>query len=144
MLYILNGPNLDFLGKREVSVYGEKSLLDIQLDCEALARAKNMPISFLQSNYEGQLIDWVHEADQKARGLIINAAGLTHTSVSLGDAIKILTIPTIELHITNPYKRESFRHISYLSPVVSATIAGFGWAGYTLALKALIELIERS
>ena len=147
MIYILNGPNLNLLGSREPSLYGSKTMEDIKSACLEEALKLNLSVDFRQTNTEGVLIDWVQEAGQKApqkvQGLIINAAGYTHTSVALHDALKTLTIPIIELHISNPHQREPFRHHSFISPVAHGIVAGFGPSGYTLALSAIKILLER-
>jgi 3-dehydroquinate dehydratase-2 len=147
VIYILNGPNLNFLGEREPSIYGSKTLEEIKNDCLKEALKLNLSVDFRQTNTEGTLIDWVQEAaqntPQKVQGLIINGGAYTHTSVALYDALKMLTIPLIELHISNPHKREPFRHHSFISPAAHGIVAGFGPSGYTLALSAIKILLER-
>lgn len=139
-LYILNGPNLNRLGKREPEIYGHTTLAEV----EAWSRdaAGDHPVEFRQTNAEYQLIDWVHEAiDAKAAGLIINPAGLTFTSVPVMDALKMFSAPKIELHISNIHAREAVYHRSLMSPVVTAVIAGLGPNGYRVAVRALLDLI---
>jgi len=139
-IWILNGPNLNLLGEREPEIYGPDTLLDIHEATKRLAHEIGVSIDFRQSNREGELIEWVHEARQAASALIINAGGYTHTSVSLRDAVASLKIPVVEVHLSNIYAREPFRRHSYLSEVVHGTITGFGAQGYLLALKAASSL----
>ncbi|MTH63983.1 type II 3-dehydroquinate dehydratase [Paracoccus shanxieyensis] len=139
-IHILNGPNLNRLGKREPEIYGHTTLAEV----EAWARdaAQGTPVEFRQSNAESQIIDWIHEAiDDGARGIIINPAGLTFTSVPVMDALKMFPGPIIELHISNIHRREAIYHKSLMSPVVTAVIAGLGPKGYPTAVRALLELI---
>ncbi|WP_306253918.1 type II 3-dehydroquinate dehydratase [Parvularcula sp. IMCC14364] len=143
-VFILNGPNLNLLGVREPAVYGHDTLSQIEERCIARASAKNLMIDFRQTNTEGELIDWVHEANGGAQALILNAAGYSHTSVALHDALKACAIPKIELHISNIHAREAFRHKSMVSPVVTGLICGFGTDGYVMALDAAARLIEKS
>lgn len=140
MIHILNGPNLNRLGKREPEIYGHTTLAEV----EAWARdaAGDEPVVFRQSNAEHQIIDWIHEAiDEGSRGLIINPAGLTFTSVPVMDALKMFPGPVIELHISNIHRREAVYHKSLVSPVATAVIAGLGPRGYPAAVRALLELI---
>lgn len=141
-IYVLNGPNLNLLGTREPEIYGSHTLNDIKLACEARAATFGMDIVFHQSNHEGALIDWMHEARIEGCALILNAAGLTHTSIALHDAIKTLTIPVVEVHLSNPHKREAFRHMSYITPVANGVIAGFGLTSYVLAIEAAAQLCK--
>lgn len=141
-IYVLNGPNLNLLGLREPEIYGYNTLADVKVACETRAAAYGLTIEFRQSNHEGVLIDWVQEARGKACAVILNAAGLTHTSVALHDALKTLTIPVIEVHLSNPHKREAFRHHSYITPVAHGVIAGFGMKSYVLAVEAAAELVD--
>jgi 3-dehydroquinate dehydratase-2 len=143
MIYILNGPNLNRLGEREVNLYGHATLATIEANCSRMAADLGLKVDCRQTNCEGQLIDWVHEASLAAQGLIINAGGLAHTSIALHDALKIVPVPIMEVHLTNVYRREAFRHHSYVAAAATATIAGMGPAGYTLALTAIKYLIER-
>ncbi len=139
VIYILHGPNLNLLGTREPEIYGSATLEQWQAACEAVAAEQQVAIVWRQSNQEGELVDWIQEAGQKASGLILNAAAYTHSSVALRDAVSALTIPTIEVHLSNIYAREDFRHHSYLSPVVKGVICGLGGEGYVLALRALLD-----
>jgi 3-dehydroquinate dehydratase-2 len=141
-IYILNGPNLNLLGLREPNVYGNETLVDLEARCVAKAKALGFEAVFRQTNTEGELIDWVHEAQGKGCGIIINGAGYTHTSVALHDALKGVNMPTIEVHLSNIYKREPFRHHSYISPVAHGVICGFGGQSYELALEGLASIIN--
>jgi 3-dehydroquinate dehydratase-2 len=144
VLYVLNGPNLNLLGVREPDVYGHATLADGQALCEAAAAndASGATVVFRQTNHEGELIDWVQEAREKASALVLNAAGYTHTSVALHDALKALTIPIVECHLSNPAARERFRHRSYVSPVAAGVVSGFGSFSYELAVKAALRLVQ--
>lgn len=132
--YVLNGPNLNLLGQREPEVYGRTTLAEIEALCRA--RANGRSLEFRQSNHEGELIDWLHEAREKAALVIINPGAYTHTSVALHDAVKAIDIPVIEVHLSNPAAREPFRHVSYVAPVATGVIAGFGAQSYALAIEA--------
>ena len=136
-IMILNGPNLNLLGVREPEIYGHDTLSDIADMCEEFGQKQGLSIDFRQSNHEGTLIDWIQEALDDADGLVINAAAYTHTSVAIHDALKILSIPIVEIHISNPSEREKFRHISYIEPVAAHIIKGKGVKGYTEALAFL-------
>ncbi|WP_105419467.1 type II 3-dehydroquinate dehydratase [Neorhizobium sp. T25_27] len=136
-IFVLNGPNLNMLGKREPSIYGAATLKDVEKDCIAAGRELGFDVDFRQSNHEGVLIDWMHEANEKAVGVAINAGAYTHTSIALHDAIKAISVPVIELHISNVHAREEFRHHSMIAPAVKGVICGFGTASYILALHAL-------
>jgi 3-dehydroquinate dehydratase-2 len=136
-VYILNGPNLNLLGTREPEIYGSETLTDITRRCEAKAKALGLAVAIRQTNEEGELIGWVQEAREKASGIIINAAAYTHTSLALHDALKASAVPIIEVHLSNVYKREPFRHKSYVSPAAQGVICGFGGQGYEFALEAL-------
>lgn len=138
-IYVLSGPNLNMLGKREPEIYGSQTLDDIHGLLKAKAAQRKIDVNCLQSNHEGELVDYIQEAGDKASGLIINAGALTHTSVALADAIKAIDIPVIEVHMSNVYQREEFRHHSYLSPVVIGVICGFGSQSYELALDFLLK-----
>ena len=140
VLYVLNGPNLNLLGEREPEIYGRDTLADVQKRCEVAADGAQ--VVFLQSNHEGQLVDWIQEARTKASALIINPAAYTHTSVALYDALKTLSIPVIECHLSNPAAREAFRHHSYVSLAATGVIAGLGVQGYEMAVKAALNLIR--
>lgn len=137
-VYVLNGPNLNLLGLREPEIYGSDTLDDIADMLEDKARGLGLEIELRQSNHEGHLIDWLQEANAEgAKGVILNAAAFTHTSVALHDAIKAITVPVIEVHLSNPHKREEFRHKSFIASAARGTIAGFGALSYALALDAI-------
>lgn len=140
-VFVLNGPNLNLLGTREKNVYGETTLADIEARCLARAKALGLTVDFRQTNIEGELVGWVQEAREDACGLALNAAAYTHTSVALHDALRMLEIPVIEVHISNVYKREEFRHKSHVSTAATGVICGLGPHGYELALDAIKELI---
>ena len=136
-IFVLNGPNLNLLGAREPEIYGHDTLDDIAGMLEDRARALDLTIDMRQSNHEGHLIDWMHEAQAMgAKAILLNAAGFTHTSVALHDAIKAVATPVIEVHLSNPHAREEFRHISLVGRAARGTIAGFGALSYLLALEA--------
>ena len=136
-VFVLNGPNLNLLGTREPEIYGSDTLDDIAGMLEDRARALGLEIDLRQSNHEGHLIDWLHEAQGvEAKAVLLNAGALTHTSVALYDAIKAIRTPVIEVHLSNPHQREDFRHKSYVGMAAKATIAGLGAQGYLLALEA--------
>ncbi|WP_455872791.1 type II 3-dehydroquinate dehydratase [Rhizobium yanglingense] len=139
-IFVLNGPNLNLLGTREPGIYGGKTLTDIETDCKAVGGELGLEIDFRQSNHEGVLIDWLHEANGKAAGVMLNAGAYTHTSLALHDAIRAISIPVVELHITNVHAREEFRHKSLIAPAVKGVICGFGPHSYILALHALKNL----
>ena len=136
---VLHGPNLNLLGTREPEVYGHLTLADIDRDLQRLGEAWEAHVESKQSNHEGQLIDWLHEAREKKRGIVINPGGFTHTSVALRDAIAGIGLPTVEVHLSNIHKRESFRHTSLTAAVCIGTIAGFGANSYALGLRALLD-----
>ena len=140
LIYILNGPNLNLLGTREPEIYGSETLGDIESRLKALSNEDN--IVFRQSNHEGELVDWVQEASEKAAVLIVNAGAYTHTSVALHDALRACEAPILEVHLSNPAARESFRKRNYVAPLAKGTIAGFGAQGYELALQAALKLIK--
>src|SRR4051794_35484536 len=142
-VYVLNGPNLNLLGLREPEIYGRETLAELETSCRTKAHALGLEIAFRQSNVEGELVTWIQEARESASGLIINAAAYTHTSVAIHDAIKSSGLPAVEVHLSNVYRREPFRHKSYLSPVVVGVICGFGGFTYELALEALARLAEK-
>ena len=139
-IFILNGPNLNLLGTREPGVYGAASLADIERDCAAAGKRLGLAVDFRQTNHEGVLVDWIQEAMGAARGIVINPGAYTHTSVAVHDAIRAVGLPVIEVHISNIFARESFRHRSYVSPVAAGTICGLGPQGYVLALEAMQAL----
>lgn len=136
-ILILNGPNLNLLGTREPGMYGPQTLAEIEQACVARAKALGLVLQFRQSNHEGELVDWVQAAADEADGLIINAGAYTHTSVAIHDALRTLQTPIIEVHLSNIYQREPFRHHSYISPVARGVLCGFGAAGYVMALDAM-------
>jgi 3-dehydroquinate dehydratase II len=140
VLYVLNGPNLNLLGVREPDIYGRETLDDVRALCEAAADGAT--VVFRQTNHEGELIDWVQEAREKASALVINPAGYGHTSVALLDALKTLTVPIVECHLSNPAARERFRHRSHVSPVAAGVVSGFGPISYELAVKAALRLAQ--
>lgn len=140
VLYVLNGPNLNLLGVREPDIYGRQTLTDVQAMCERAAG--DATVVFRQTNHEGELIDQVQEAREKGAALVINPAGYGHTSVALLDALKTLTIPIVECHLSNPAARERFRHRSYVSPVAAGVVSGFGPFSYELAVKAALRLAQ--
>ena len=140
-IYVLNGPNLNLLGLREPEIYGSDTLDDIAGQLEDRARELGLEIDLRQSNHEGHLIDWLHEAQARgAKAVILNPGGYTHTSIALHDAVKSITTPVIEVHLSNPHAREDFRHRSYVGRAARGTIAGFGALSYTLALEAAARL----
>lgn len=141
-IFILNGPNLNLLGVREPSVYGHDTLADIEERCLARASALDLQIEFRQSNHEGQLVDWIQEARESADGIILNAGALTHTSVAVLDALSAAGLPVIEVHLSNIFRRESFRHHSFVSLAADGVICGLGPQGYELAVDAVASLIE--
>ncbi len=143
-ILILNGPNLNLLGLREPEIYGRETLDDIRAMLEGEARALKLAIDFRQTNSEGELVDWIQGARQGVAGLILNAGAYTHTSIAVLDALKALKLPIIEVHLSNVYRRESFRHVSYVSQAATGVIAGLGSNGYLLALQALARLIDRT
>lgn len=140
-ILIINGPNLNMLGKREPEIYGHQTLDDIKQLCEAAGKDNSIAIDFRQSNTEGEIVDWIHEAIKKSDAIIINAGAYTHTSVAIRDALLNFDKPIIELHISNIFKREEFRHHSYISDIATGLICGLGASGYTLAIKAAKEII---
>ena len=142
-ILILNGPNLNMLGVREPAIYGSDTLGDIEERCHAHAKGLSLEIDFRQTNIEGELVTWIQECRTTHQGVIINAAAFTHTSVALLDALSLLDTPIIEVHLSNIFERESFRHHSYVSPVAAGVICGFGWRGYTLALEAIKDILDK-
>ncbi|APT58930.1 MAG: type II 3-dehydroquinate dehydratase [Azospirillum brasilense] len=144
MVYVLNGPNLNLLGKRQPQIYGHETLADVEQACRETAAGLGLEIRFHQSNREYEIIDWIHEAREVAAGIVINPAAFTHTSVAILDALKTFEGPIIEVHISNVHQRESFRHHSYVTLAASGVIAGFGTQGYTLALQRVARLIGES
>jgi 3-dehydroquinate dehydratase-2 len=142
-IYVLNGPNLNLLGEREPAIYGTATLADLEKLSQTAAAPLGATVVFRQSNHEGELVDWVQEARRQAAAVVINAGGYTHTSVALHDALKVLTIPVVEVHLSNPGNREDFRHKSLVSPAASGVIAGFGPLGYRLAIEAAVALAAK-
>ncbi len=141
-LFVLNGPNLNALGKREPGIYGGHTLADIEALCRAEGERLGFAIDFRQTNHEGVLVDWIHEAGDTAAGIAINAGAYTHTSIALHDAIRAIRIPVVELHLSNVHAREEFRHKSMIAPAVKGVICGFGEHSYILALQALKSLTK--
>jgi 3-dehydroquinate dehydratase-2 len=141
VVFVLNGPNLNMLGLREPEIYGSDTLDDIANLLEDRARELGLEVDMRQSNHEGHLVDWIQEANAvKAKAVLINAGGFTHTSIAIHDAIKAVTVPVIEVHLSNPHKREDFRHRSYIGMAAKGTVAGFGALSYLLALDAAAKL----
>ena len=141
-VYVLNGPNLNLLGTREPKIYGHATLDDVEKLCRETAKRHRFEIEFRQSNHEGEIVDSVHEAAaKKAAGIIINAGAYTHTSLALRDAVAAVELPVIEVHISNIFARESFRHQSHIAPVAKASLCGFGIEGYALAIEGLATLL---
>ena len=141
-IFVLNGPNLNALGKREPGIYGGKTLADIEADCKKAGAGLGLAVDFRQSNHEGDLVDWIQEAGEKAAGIIINPGAYSHTSIAIHDAIRSAApVPVVEVHLSNIHAREAFRHVSMVSPVAVGMICGFGPLGYALALRALAARI---
>lgn len=146
-IYVLNGPNLNLLGTRDPATYGRETLADVEQRCQSAAEDLSLELIFRQSNHEGKLVDWIHEAGRAVMagdsiGVVLNAGAYTHTSVALADAITGISVPTIEVHISNVHAREAFRHHSYLSPVAAGIIVGLGTYGYEAAIHALAHLAK--
>ena len=139
-IYVLSGPNLNLLGTREPEIYGHETLDDVRALCEARAKSLGREIVFRQSNHEGELIDWIQEAREKASALVINPAGYSHTSVAILDTLKAVGIPVVECHMSNPARREAFRHHSYVSLAATGVVTGLGAASYELAVEAAAGL----
>jgi 3-dehydroquinate dehydratase-2 len=142
-VYVLNGPNLNLLGMREPEIYGRATLADIEQAVAARAKTHGLDIVFRQSNHEGVLVDWIHEARAKSSGVIVNPGAYSHTSIAIYDAFKALDRPIVEVHLTNPHRREAFRHRDYVSEVAKGVIVGLGLSGYLFAVDALAELVKK-
>jgi 3-dehydroquinate dehydratase II len=143
-VYVLNGPNLNLLGQREPDIYGRTTLAGIAALTAKRAKNHGLAVDFRQSNHEGELVEWIQEAREQAAGVVINAGAYTHTSVALHDALRLLECPIIEVHLSNTFAREEFRHHSHISPVATGLIMGFGAQGYLLAIDAIASLIEKA
>jgi 3-dehydroquinate dehydratase-2 len=141
-IFILNGPNLNLIGEREPEIYGAGTLAAIEEGLLAQAAEAGFGVDFRQTNHEGVLVDWIQESRHAASALILNAGGYTHTSVAVLDALRALSLPIAEVHLSNIFKRETFRHRSYVSPAATGVICGFGAQGYRLALIAMIEILK--
>jgi 3-dehydroquinate dehydratase-2 len=141
-ILVLNGPNLNLLGVREPKTYGSETLADIEESCLERAAALDLSLDFRQSNHEGQIIDWIQEARESADGIIINAGAYTHTSIAILDALRACELPIIEVHLSNVFARETYRHHSYISSVARGVICGFGAQSYILALEAIAYILE--
>jgi len=141
-VWVLNGPNLNLLGEREPDTYGSETLADIEKRCAQAAKKAGMKLEFRQTNHEGELVAWIQEARDGVAGLAINAGAYTHTSVAVHDALRLLAIPIVEVHLSNIFAREEFRHHSFVSPVATGVICGFGGDSYLLALQALATKIS--
>ncbi len=141
LVVVLNGPNLNLLGKRQPEIYGRETLADVEANCRRVGAELKLDIEFRQSNREYEIIDWIHEARGRAAGIVINPAAFTHTSVAILDALLTFEGPIIEVHISNVHKREPFRHHSYVSMAASGVIVGCGVQGYTLALQRIAALL---
>ncbi len=142
-VFILNGPNLNLLGHREPEIYGVESLADVEASCRNVGKKLGLDIEFRQTNHEGELVDWIQQAGEEGAALIINAGAYSHTSIAIMDALKALPIPIIEVHLSNIFAREGFRHHSYISPIATGIICGFGPKGYQLGLEAVYESLMR-
>jgi 3-dehydroquinate dehydratase-2 len=140
-VFVLNGPNLNLLGSREPEIYGRDTLDDVRKKTEARAKAAGLAIDFRQSNHEGELIDWIQEARTKASGIILNAGAFSHTSIGILDALSAAELPVIEVHLSNIFRRESFRQHSYVSTAAKGVICGLGVHGYELAVEAMAKLV---
>jgi 3-dehydroquinate dehydratase-2 len=143
-IFVLNGPNLNMLGVREPAVYGRETLEDVRQRTETRARSLGLAVDFRQSNMEGELVTWIQEAREAADGIILNAGAYTHTSIAILDALTAAEKPVIELHLSNVFRRESFRHHSYVSPAAQGVICGFGPMGYELAIEAMADLLKKA
>ena len=142
MILVLNGPNLNLLGLREPAIYGHETLSDIEEACLERAAELGLSLDFRQSNHEGQLVDWIQEARQTADGIILNAGAYSHTSIAILDALNAAELPVVEVHLSNIFRREEFRHNSYVSRAARGVICGFGGHGYELALAAMARVLR--
>ena len=142
LIAVLNGPNLNMLGLRQPEIYGSATLDDVEQLCAEAAEGLGLAIDFRQTNGEGELISWVQECRGRASGIVINPAGLSHTSISLMDALLSVELPVVEVHISNIHRREQFRHLSYVSTMATGVLCGFGTHGYALALTAMARILE--
>lgn len=140
---VLNGPNLNMLGVREPHIYGSMTLDDLESACQERAEQLGLSVDFRQSNHEGELVSWIQQARTEHDGIVINAGAYSHTSVAIMDALILAELPVVEVHLSNIYKREPFRHHSYISAVAKGMICGFGPTGYLLALEAMTQLLDR-
>ncbi|WP_306262679.1 type II 3-dehydroquinate dehydratase [Pararhizobium sp. IMCC21322] len=142
LIFVLNGPNLNLLGKRQPDIYGHETLADVEVDCRSLASELGFDIRFHQSNREYELIDWIHEAREIGAAIVINPAAFTHTSVAILDALNTFEGPVMEVHISNVHQREAFRHHSYVSMRADGVIAGMGTQGYQLAIRRAVAQVQ--
>ena len=143
-VFVLNGPNLNLLGTREPAIYGAETLADVRRRTETRATALGLEVDFRQTNSEGTLVDWIQEARDRAGGIVINAGAYTHTSIAMLDALNAAAVPVVELHLSNVFRREPFRHKSYVTPAAEGLICGFGPKGYELAIDAMADLLART
>jgi 3-dehydroquinate dehydratase II len=141
---VLNGPNLNMLGVREPAVYGRQSLADVEAACRARASGLGLTIEFRQSNHEGELVGWIQEARATASGIILNAGALTHTSIAILDALQAAELPVVEVHLSNIFRREAYRHHSYVSAAATGVICGLGVKGYEFALEAMAGIVNKN
>jgi 3-dehydroquinate dehydratase II len=142
-VYVLNGPNLNLLGTRQPETYGHSTLKDVEALCRKAASSHGLDVEFRQSNHEGELVDWIHEAGaKKAAGVVLNAGGYTHSSVAIRDAVAAVAVPVVEVHISNVFAREDFRHFSHIAPVAKGTLSGFGINGYALAIGGIAAMLD--
>ena len=142
LVYVLNGPNLNMLGVREPAIYGSETLADLRSRTEKVAASNGLKIDFRQSNVEGEIVNWIQEAREKAKGIIINAGGYTHTSVAILDALQASELPVIEVHLSNIFRRDEFRQHSYISLAATGVICGLGGKGYELAVEAMASILK--
>jgi 3-dehydroquinate dehydratase II len=143
-VFVLNGPNLNLLGTREPAIYGAETLADIRRRTETRAASLGLEVDFRQTNAEGTLVDWIQEARERASGIVINAGAYTHTSIAILDALNAAALPVVELHLSNVFRREPFRHTSYVTPAALGVICGFGPMGYELAVEAMADRLARA